>query len=58
MPWPRFCPPNLVAHAVDIRRSKSVEADEVTTKVLAVDAAKHQVVLAGAEGGEVQVKAE
>ncbi|MEJ5283157.1 hypothetical protein WH299_28240 [Pseudomonas sp. MYb541] len=47
---------NLVAHAADIPLSKSLEADEVTTKVLAVDAAKHQVVLAGAEGREVHVQ--
>ncbi len=47
---------HLVAHAADIPLSKSLEADEVTTKVLAVDAAKHQVVLAGAEGREVHVQ--
>ncbi|WDU60451.1 hypothetical protein LRS56_16220 [Pseudomonas poae] len=47
---------NLSAFAADIPLSKSLEADEVTTKVLAVDAAKHQVVLQGADGGPVHVQ--
>ena len=47
---------NLAAYAADIPLSKSLEADEVTTKVLAVDAAKHQVVLEGAEGNPVHVQ--
>ena len=46
----------LTAHAADIPLSKSLEADEVTTKVLKVDAANHQVVLQGAEGREVHVQ--
>ncbi len=46
----------LTAHAADIPLSKSLEADEVTTKVLKVDAASHQVVLQGAEGREVHVQ--
>jgi hypothetical protein len=44
------------AVAADIPLSAVVEADQVTTKVLAVDAAKHQVVLEGAEGREVNVQ--
>ncbi|MHC8354672.1 hypothetical protein ACYZTL_05380 [Pseudomonas sp. LB3P81] len=44
------------AVAVDIPLSAVVEADQVTTKVLAVDAAKHQVVLEGAEGRQVHVQ--
>ncbi len=47
---------NLSALAADIPLSKTLEADEVTTKVLAVDAAKHQVVLQGAQGGQVHVQ--
>ncbi|NWE14265.1 hypothetical protein [Pseudomonas yamanorum] len=46
----------LTAQAADIPLSKSLEADEVTTKVLKVDAASHQVVLQGAEGREVHVQ--
>ncbi|QBQ12511.1 MULTISPECIES: hypothetical protein [unclassified Pseudomonas] len=46
----------LTAHAADIPLSKSLEADEVTTKVLEVDAANHQVVLEGAEGRNVHVQ--
>ncbi|SEE46439.1 hypothetical protein [Pseudomonas migulae] len=42
--------------AADIPLSVAVEADQVTTKVLAVDAAKHQVVLEGAEGRQVHVQ--
>lgn len=44
------------AVAEDIPLSAVVEADQVTTKVLAVDAANHQVVLEGAEGREVNVQ--
>lgn len=47
---------SLTAYAADIPLSKSLEADEVTTKVLAVDAANHQVVLEGAEGRQVHVQ--
>ncbi|AUG06872.1 hypothetical protein [Pseudomonas sp. S09G 359] len=47
---------NLSALAADIPLSKTLEADEVTTKVLAVDAAKHRVVLQGADGGQVHVQ--
>jgi hypothetical protein len=44
------------AVAADIPLSVAVEADQVTTKVLAVDAANHQVVLEGAEGRQVHVQ--
>jgi len=44
------------AMATDIPLSATVQADQVTTKVLAVDAAKHQVVLEGAEGQQVHVQ--
>ncbi|MHC8309642.1 hypothetical protein ACYZUC_08475 [Pseudomonas sp. GT1P32] len=44
------------AVAADIPLSAVVEADQVTTKVLAVDAANHQVVLEGAEGREVNLQ--
>jgi len=44
------------AMAADIPLSSTVEADQVTTKVLAVDAASHQVVLEGAEGRQVHVQ--
>ena len=44
------------AMAADIPLSATVQADQVTTKVLAVDAAKHQVVLEGAEGQQVHVQ--
>ncbi|MCO7627316.1 MULTISPECIES: hypothetical protein [Pseudomonas] len=44
------------AMAADIPLSATVLADQVTTKVLAVDAAKHQVVLEGAEGQQVHVQ--
>lgn len=47
---------SLSALAADIPLSAAVEADQVTTKVLAVDAAKHQVVLEGAEGRQVHVQ--
>jgi len=42
--------------AADIPLSATVEADQITTKVLAVDAANHQVVLEGAEGRQVHVQ--
>jgi len=42
--------------AADIPLSATVEAYQVTTKVLAVDAANHQVVLEGAEGRQVHVQ--
>ncbi len=51
-----LCAGNLAAYAADIPLSKSLEADEVTTKVLSVNAATHQVVLAGAEGNPVHVQ--
>ena len=44
------------AMAADIPLSATVQADQVTTKVLAVDAAKHQVVLEGAEGQQVHIQ--
>lgn len=44
------------ALAADIPLSATVEADQVTTKVLSVDAANHQVVLEGAEGKPVHVQ--
>jgi len=44
------------AIAADIPLSAVVEKDLVTTNVLAVDAAKHQVVLEGAEGRQVHVQ--
>jgi len=47
---------SLSAHAADIPLSTAVEADQVTTKVLAVDAAKHQVVLEGAQGRQVHIQ--
>ncbi|MGY2438456.1 hypothetical protein [Pseudomonas sp. SDO52101_S400] len=47
---------SLTALATDIPLSAAVEADQVTTKVLAVDPANHQVVLEGAEGRQVHVQ--
>jgi predicted RNA-binding protein len=47
---------SLSVMAADIPLSAVVEADQVTTKVLAVDADKHQVVLEGAQGGQVHVQ--
>ncbi|MGP6426174.1 hypothetical protein [Pseudomonas pharyngis] len=44
------------AMAADIPLSAAVEADQVTTKVLAVDPANHQVVLEGAEGRQVHIQ--
>lgn len=47
---------SLSAMAADIPLSAVVEADRVTTKVLAVDPANHQVVLEGAEGRQVHIQ--
>jgi len=47
---------SLSAYAAEIPLSGTVEADEAVTKVLAVDAAKHQVVLEGAQGKQVHVQ--
>jgi hypothetical protein len=44
------------AVAADIPLSAVVEADQVTTKVVSVDAASHQVVLEGPEGRQVHVQ--
>lgn len=47
---------SLGAFAADIPLSAAIEADQVTTKVISVDAANHQVVLEGAEGRQVHVQ--
>lgn len=47
---------SLGVMAADIPLSGVVVADQVTTKVLAVDAANHQVVLEGPEGNQVHVQ--
>ena len=47
---------SLSAVAADIPLAADVVADQVATKVLAVDAAKHQVVLEGPEGRQVYVQ--
>jgi hypothetical protein len=47
---------SLGAMAADIPLSGVVVADQVSTKVLAVDAANHQVVLEGPEGKQVHVQ--
>ncbi len=44
------------AFAADIPLSATIEADQVTTKVVTVDPANHQVVLEGAEGHQVHVQ--
>jgi hypothetical protein len=44
------------AFAADIPLSATIEADQVTTKVVSVDPASHQVVLEGAEGHQVHVQ--
>ncbi|WP_426617833.1 hypothetical protein ACP3TY_14890 [Pseudomonas rustica] len=44
------------AFAADIPLSATIEADQVTTKVISVDPANHQVVLEGAEGRQVHVQ--
>ncbi|MFP0198802.1 MULTISPECIES: hypothetical protein [Pseudomonas] len=51
-----FSAASLSAMAADIPLSAAVEADRVTTKVLAVDPANHQVVLEGAEGRQVHIQ--
>lgn len=47
---------SLGAMAADIPLSAVVEADQVTTKVVSVDAANHRVVLEGPEGRQVHVQ--
>ncbi|BBP76296.1 hypothetical protein CCU68_04850 [Pseudomonas gingeri NCPPB 3146 = LMG 5327] len=47
---------SLSALAADIPLSAVVQEDQVVTKVLAVDAARHQVVLEGAQGHQVHVQ--
>ncbi|MGH8412719.1 MAG: hypothetical protein ACRERT_16020, partial [Pseudomonas sp.] len=47
---------SLSAVAADIPLSAVVEADQISTKVVSVDAAKHQVVLEGPEGRQVHVQ--
>jgi sRNA-binding carbon storage regulator CsrA len=47
---------SLSAVAADIPLSAVVEADQITTKVVSVDAANHQVVLEGPEGNQVHVQ--
>lgn len=47
---------SLSAHAADIPLSGTIEADQLVTKVISVDAAKHQVVLEGAGGKPVHVQ--
>lgn len=47
---------SLSAVAADIPLSAVVEADQITTKVISVDAASHQVVLEGPEGRQVHVQ--
>lgn len=47
---------SLGAIAAEIPLSATIEADQVTTKVVSVDAANHQVVLEGAEGRQVHVQ--
>ena len=42
--------------AADIPLSAVVEADQITTKAVSVDAANHQVVLEGPEGNQVHVQ--
>jgi len=47
---------SLSAYAADIPLSEVVEANQVITKVISVDAANHQVVLEGAEGKPVHIQ--
>ncbi|MGH8388071.1 MAG: hypothetical protein ACRESJ_21745 [Pseudomonas sp.] len=47
---------SLNAVAADIPLSAVVEADQITTKVISVDAAQRQVVLEGPEGNRVSVQ--
>lgn len=44
------------AMAADIPLSAAVEEDQITTKVVSVDAAQHQVVLEGPEGRQAHVQ--
>ncbi|MFJ2363220.1 hypothetical protein ACIPIN_05755 [Pseudomonas sp. NPDC087697] len=47
---------SLSAYAADIPLSNTLEADQLVTKVLSVDAANHQVVVEGADGQPVHVQ--
>jgi exosome complex RNA-binding protein Rrp4 len=47
---------SLSAFAADIPLSEAVIADQITTKVVSVDAANHQVVLEGPEGRQVPIQ--
>lgn len=47
---------SLSAHAAEIPLSGAVEADEVVTKILAVDFTKHRLVLEGAGDQQVHVQ--
>lgn len=47
---------SLSVIAADIPLSAVVEADQITTRVVSVDAANHQVVLEGPEGNQVHVQ--
>ncbi|CAI8854737.1 MULTISPECIES: hypothetical protein [unclassified Pseudomonas] len=47
---------SLSAYAADIPLSEVVEANQVITKVISVDAANHEVVLEGAEGKPVHIQ--
>jgi hypothetical protein len=47
---------SLNAVAADVPLAADVEADQIVTNVLAVDAAKHQVVLEGPEGRQVHIQ--
>lgn len=47
---------SLSAFAEDIPLSTVVEGDQISTKVVSVDAPKHQVVLEGPEGRQVHVQ--
>jgi len=46
----------LRAYAADVPLSNSVEADQVVTNVLSVDATQHKVVLEGADGKPVYIQ--
>ncbi|WP_339544487.1 hypothetical protein [Pseudomonas sp. RA_35y_Pfl2_P32] len=47
---------SLSAYAAEIPLSEAVEANQVITKVLSVDAANHEVVIEGAEGKPVHIQ--
>ncbi|MDX9664073.1 hypothetical protein QMK50_03630 [Pseudomonas sp. P5_152] len=47
---------SLSAYAADIPLAEVVEANQVITKVISVDAANHEVVLEGAEGKPVHIQ--